>query len=84
MSVVTIYHLVNQAQLDFIAASGYRAFPPRLPYTSVFHLVETEGYANEIADTWNDKAKRFDCPGAILECDIEFDFLRRFEFRRTI
>lgn len=26
-----LYRPVNQAELDLIAASGYRAFPPRLP-----------------------------------------------------
>jgi hypothetical protein len=84
MSTVTIYRLVGREELGLVAAGGYRAFPPRLPYTSIFHLVEDEGYADKIAEQWNEKAKRLDCPGAILECDLDSEFLRRFEFRRTI
>lgn len=84
MSTVTIYRLVNWEELGLVAASGYRAFPPILPHTSIFHPVKNEAYVDEIATMWNDKAEHLDCPGAILECDIDSEFLRRFEFRRTI
>jgi hypothetical protein len=32
------YRPVGQAELDLIAESGYRAFPPRLPQQPIFFI----------------------------------------------
>jgi len=39
---ITLYRLVWQAELDLIAVSGRRAFPPRLPHQPIFYPVLTE------------------------------------------
>jgi hypothetical protein len=44
-----LYRPVNQAELDLIAASGYRAFPPRLPEQPIFYPVLNEDYAVQIS-----------------------------------
>jgi len=48
-----LYRPVNQAELDLIAASGYRAFPPRLPEQPIFYPVLNEDYAVQISRDWN-------------------------------
>ena len=48
-----LYRPVNQAELDLIAASGYRAFPPRLPEQPIFYPVLSEEYAVQISRDWN-------------------------------
>lgn len=48
-----LYRPVNQAELDLIAASGWRAFPPRLPEQPFFYPVMHEQYAAQIARDWN-------------------------------
>ncbi len=50
---VTLYRPVGQHELDLIAASGYRKFPPRLPEQPIFYPVLTEAYATQIARDWN-------------------------------
>jgi hypothetical protein len=48
-----LYRPVNQVELDLIAASGYRAFPPRLPEQPIFYPVLNEDYAVQISRDWN-------------------------------
>jgi hypothetical protein len=47
--LITLYRPVGAAELEKIAASGYRAFPPRLPEQPIFYPVLNERYAAEIA-----------------------------------
>jgi hypothetical protein len=50
-----LYRPVGPKELDLIRASGYRAFPPRLPQQPVFYPVLTVEYARQIARDWNVK-----------------------------
>lgn len=45
-------------ELDLIAQSGYRSFPPRLPEQPIFYPVLEEEYAIEIARNWNLKESK--------------------------
>ena len=40
-ATTTLYRPVGQAELDLIAATGYRPFPPRLPEQPIFYPVAT-------------------------------------------
>jgi hypothetical protein len=53
MEVTTLYRPVGPKELELIAASGYRAFPPRLPEQPIFYPVLSEEYATQIARDWN-------------------------------
>ena len=53
VATVFLYRPVNQAELDLIAASGYRAFPPRLAEQPIFYPVLNEDYAVQISRNWN-------------------------------
>jgi hypothetical protein len=44
---------VGAEELELIAASGYTAFPPRLPHQPIFYPVLNEEYAREITVKWN-------------------------------
>ncbi|GAA5533427.1 hypothetical protein [Deinococcus aluminii] len=67
---VTLYRPVGEQELRLIAASGYRAFPPRLPDQPIFYPVLNRPYAEEIARDWN--AKRNDPPvGYVTEFDVD-------------
>ncbi|HEX8002792.1 MAG TPA: ADP-ribosylation/crystallin J1 [Mycobacteriales bacterium] len=50
---VVLWRPTNQAELDLVAASGWRAWPPRLPDQPIFYPVTTEEYATRIAREWN-------------------------------
>src|SRR5215469_9710055 len=48
-----MYRPVGPQELELIAASGYREFPPRLPEQPIFYPVLNEEYANDISRKWN-------------------------------
>lgn len=48
-----LYRPVGLAELELIAAAGWRAFPPRLYGQPIFYPVLTAEYARAIADRWN-------------------------------
>src|SRR6478609_4646819 len=53
MDTLTLYRPVGPKELELIAASGYREFPPRLPEQPIFYPVLNEEYARQIAREWN-------------------------------
>ena len=53
---ITLWRPVGPIELQLIAESGYRAFPPRLPEQPIFYPVLNEAYATQIARDWNLKA----------------------------
>jgi len=55
MTTVTLYRPVGSAELTLIEASGFKAFPPRLPEQPIFYPVTNESYAAQIARGWNTK-----------------------------
>jgi len=50
---IIMYRPVGPRELELIAASGYREFPPRLPEQPIFYPVLNEEYANDISRKWN-------------------------------
>jgi hypothetical protein len=73
-----LYRPVGQAELELIAASGYRRFPPRLPEQPIFYPVCNEEYAAEIAERWN---ARDEGVGYVTRFSVLESFLDGFERR---
>ena len=70
-----LYRPVNQAELDLIAASGYRAFPPRLPEQPIFYPVLNEDYAVQISRDWN---VPYYGVGHVVRFAVDSDYLAQF------
>lgn len=64
-----LYRPVGPKELELIVASGYRAFPPRLPDQPIFYPVLNEEYANDISRRWNAR-------------DYGAGFVTRFQVRK--
>lgn len=56
VDTVTLFRPVGPKELELIKASGWRAFPPRLPDQPIFYPVTNHAYASQIARDWNVKA----------------------------
>ncbi len=52
METLTLYRPVGQVELDLVAESGYKKWPPRLPGQPIFYPVTNEEYAIELTQ-WN-------------------------------
>ncbi|HET9284873.1 MAG TPA: hypothetical protein VFR24_23225 [Candidatus Angelobacter sp.] len=83
MSTITLYRPVGQAELDLIAASGYKFFPPRLPEQPIFYPVPTREYAEQIARDWNTQDERSGHVGYVTEFDVDAEYLARFEIKKV-
>jgi hypothetical protein len=77
-ATVTLYRPVGQAEHDLIAASGFRAFPPRLPQQPIFYPVCNEEYANQIARDWNTKDAASGYAGYVTRFAVRADFLANY------
>jgi len=70
-----LYRPVGPEELHLIAATGYGAFPPRLPEQPIFYPVLNEDYATRIARDWNVKASG---AGYVTRFRVKSDFLNRY------
>jgi hypothetical protein len=71
----TLYRPIGPEELALIKASGYRAFPPRLPEQPIFYPVMNEAYAIQIARDWN---ARHSGAGFVTRFAVESEFLKRY------
>jgi hypothetical protein len=79
MRSVTLYRPVGQRELDLIAASGWRRFPPRLDWQPIFYPVLTEDYATRIARNWNTRDAENGNVGYVTRFEIDASFIGRYE-----
>lgn len=70
-----LYRPVNQTELDLIAQSGYKRFPPRLPDQPIFYPVMNEGYAIQITQEWNVPAYGV---GYVTRFAVDSAYLQKF------
>jgi hypothetical protein len=82
-STVTLWRPVGQAELDLIAETGWRAFPPRLPGQPIFYPVLNVDYATKIARGWNTKDAASGFVGYVLRFEVLRPYVDRFEVHRV-
>jgi hypothetical protein len=75
----TLYRPVGPKELALIAASGFRAFPPRLPEQPIFYPVLTREYAEQIARDWNSTNRADGEVGYVTRFQVETLYLANFE-----
>jgi hypothetical protein len=76
---VTLYRPVGQAELELIRATGYRAFPPRLPGQPIFYPVLNEEYAVQIARDWNTRDAASGFAGYVTRFRVRAAHLARYD-----
>ncbi|GGF05881.1 ADP-ribosylation/crystallin J1 [Hymenobacter cavernae] len=79
-ATLLLYRPVNQQELDLIAASGWLAFPPRLPEQPIFYPVLNEEYAAQIAQDWN---VPYYGVGYVLRFAIDADYAAQFPIQNV-
>jgi hypothetical protein len=76
--ITTLYRPVGPKELELIAASGYREFPPRLREQPIFYPVLNEEYARQIARDWNVPASG---AGYVIRFAVRMSFADRYPVR---
>jgi hypothetical protein len=76
MSDLTVmFRPCNQAELDLVEASGFTAWPPRLPIQPIFYPVTNLEYAREV-NRWN--VEQYGV-GYITRFYVKREFAARFD-----
>ena len=77
---VTVWRPTGPTELELVAASGYRRWPPRLPEQPIFYPVLNEDYARKIAREWN--APRSGV-GYVTQFAVKRSFLDRYDIQQV-
>ncbi len=75
--IVTLYRPIGPKELELIAQTDYREFPPRLLDQPIFYPVLNEEYATKIARDWN--TKYGSKVGYVTRFQVKKEFLNRYE-----
>lgn len=74
--VVILFRPTGPRELQRVAESGYRRWPPRLPEQPIFYPVTNEAYARQIAERWNVKESG---SGFVTRFAVRKEFLDPYE-----
>lgn len=77
---LTLWRPTGQAELDLVAASGWRAWPPRLDDQPIFYPVLNRWYATKIAREWSVPAEGV---GYVTRFDVQRSYLDRYEVQQA-
>ena len=80
VETVTLWRPTGPEELALVEASGWRAWPPRLPSQPIFYPVLNEDYATRIARDWNVKASGV---GYVTRFSVAKPFLDRYEVQQA-
>lgn len=73
-----LYRPTGLAELHLVAATGWKAWPPRLAEQPIFYPVLSLEYARKIARDWNAKGDRSDSIGFVTRFQIDDAFASRY------
>ena len=72
-----LYRPVGLKEIELIAKTEFKAFPPRLPEQPIFYPVLNFEYAEQIARDWNTQSNSF--AGFVTKFDVEDDYVKQFD-----
>lgn len=80
MESVTLWRPPGPTELALVEASGWPAWPPRLPDQPIFYPVLNKEYATKIALDWNVKASgvRY-----VTRFEVEKSFIDRYNVQQA-
>jgi hypothetical protein len=80
LDTVTLWRPTGQEEIDLVAASKWRAWPPRVPEQPIFYPALNRWYATKIAREWN--APR-DGVGYVTRFDVRKAYLDQFPVQQA-
>jgi hypothetical protein len=80
IEVVTMFRPTGPRELELVAATGWRRWPPRLPDQPIFYPVTNREYAEQIARDWNVPHSG---AGFVTRFRVRREFVNRFEIHKV-
>ena len=78
--LVTLFRPTGPKELDWVAASGFRRWPPRLASQPIFYPVTNEAYAKEIAIKWNIPESG---AGFVTKFSVRKNFMEKYQIHKA-
>ena len=83
MKTTRLYRPVGLKEMELIAESGYKAFPPRLDWQPIFYPVTNQQYAEQIALEWNTVDEFSGFIGIVTAFEVRTSFLEKYEIQNV-
>ena len=83
MKAKTLYRPVGLREMELIAESNYRKFPPRLEWQPIFYPVLNQQYAEQIANEWNTPDEFSGFCGIVTVFEVDEGYLQQFEIQNV-
>jgi hypothetical protein len=77
---VTLWRPTGKTEIDLVAQSGWKKWPPRLPEQPIFYPVLNRAYATRIAREWNVPEKGV---GYVTCFEVRKSFLGRYQVQKV-
>lgn len=78
---MTLFRPVGRFEFEKVQATGFRAFPPRLPEQPIFYPVTSLEYARQIARDWNTRDTGSGQVGIVLRFRVEAEMAAKYPVR---
>jgi hypothetical protein len=77
---VVMFRPAGPGEIELVAASGYKIWPPRLPQQPIFYPVTNEEYAREITMQWDVKESYV---GYVTKFHVRKSFIARYAIHQV-
>ncbi|WP_163409966.1 ADP-ribosylation/crystallin J1 [Flavobacterium ajazii] len=83
METTRLYRPVGLKEMELIAESDYKSFPPRLEWQPIFYPVTNQQYADQIAFEWNTVDEFSGFIGIVTVFEVKIAFLEKYEIQNV-
>lgn len=83
METTKLYRPVGLKEIELIAETGYKLFPPRLDWQPIFYPVTNQKYAEQIALEWNTVDEFSGFIGIVTAFEVKTAFLEKYEVQNV-
>ena len=83
MNTISLYRPVGLREMELIVESGWKKFPPRLPWQPIFYPVLNLQYAEQIALEWNKEDEFSGYCGIVTAFDITKSYFEKYEVQNV-
>ncbi len=83
MKTLILYRPVGITEMELIAESDFKLFPPRLLWQPIFYPVTNQAYAEQIASEWNTADEFSGYVGIVTAFDVDEKYLAKYEIQNV-
>lgn len=83
METTRLYRPVGLKEMELIAESDYKNFPPRLDWQPIFYPVTNQQYAEQIALEWNTVDEFSGFIGIVTAFEVKTAFLDKYDVQNV-